>query len=131
MKCKQCGTVDDYYVRGKYRRCNECHRRSKSRQYHNEKINSPKQRNHQPSRPLSKEIARLSPAILEKRLKTVCIRGHSLTGENVRLDTDSRGRLHRRCLSCDRLKQRKKYGIAVESDMVKLMQPSPWDSLDQ
>jgi hypothetical protein len=78
-------------------------------------------------------MKRLFPAALEKRMQTVCIRGHSLTGDNVRLDTDGKGRIHRRCKACDRLKQRRKYGIAVDSEIARMLasQDKPWQGLDE
>jgi hypothetical protein len=73
-------------------------------------------------------MKRLSPAILEKRLMTACGKGHTLDGENVRLETDSKGRTHRRCRKCENLRNRKKYGIGNDSKMADLL-GDPWDRL--
>lgn len=132
MQCKKCKT-DDWYVRGSYKRCRECHRRTLNRAYHNRKIDSPKQRKHLPSRSLAQEIKVLSPAAIQKRMQTTCYRGHELTTDNVRLDIDRKGRQHRRCLKCDRLKQRRKYGIETESRIAELMTVGerPWERMDR
>jgi len=131
MKCKR--GHEDWYVRGSYRRCKECHRETLSRHYHNQKISSGKDRKQKhKARPLGKDIARLFPAALEKRLMTKCKSGHQLTGENVRLEIDSKGRTHRRCKACDRLRALRKYGVEIPStgrDMI-LSTINPWDGLE-
>lgn len=131
MKCKKCKT-DDWYERGKYRRCKECHRKTSLASYHALKIGSEQRRkNYTPARPVSEQLAGLYGKALEKRLQKVCSAGHQLTEDNVRLETDSKGRTHRRCLRCEHLKNYKRYGKELPSKVRDLMRAEdrPWESL--
>lgn len=122
--CKKCGS-QDFYVRGKYRRCTPCHNEVQLRAYHRRKISDEKSRNSKyKPKPVSRQL-KGSKAIVQ----TVCKRGHELSEDNVRLDLDSKGNYHRRCLKCEYLASRKKYGLPVNSDMVKLLAPAPWERI--
>jgi hypothetical protein len=124
MKCKKCG-ADQWYRRGKYKRCIPCHNKNQLKSYHNRKlgIERGRQSKYRP-RPLSKTMT--SQPIVQ----TVCSRGHELSGDNVRLDLDSTGNFHRRCKKCEYLASRKKYGLPVNSDMVKLLAPNEWERIE-
>jgi len=125
MRCKKCGS-EEFYVRGKYRRCTPCHNEAQAKAYHNRKISAEKTRSskYQP-RPLSQALASIP------NNQQVCKRGHELNGSNVRLDLDSKGRYHRRCKKCEYLTSRKKYGLEIESSMAKLLAPSGWERLQE
>lgn len=129
MKCKKCGS-DDWYVRGKYKRCTPCHNKTQLEAYHNRKIGLGRQRKQKyTARPLSQEFGYIHPLFVEKKLQTVCKRGHELSGDNVRLDLDSKGRTHRRCRKCEYLRHRQDYGLPVVSEVSKLMEDKPWHRL--
>jgi len=123
MKCKKCGG-EDFYVRGRYRRCVPCHNEVQLKSYHNRKISAEKSRNSKYTpRPLSQKLN------AHVQVKTVCKRGHELSDDNVRLDLDNKGNYHRRCRKCEYLTSRKKYGLPVNSDMVRLLAPQPWERI--
>jgi hypothetical protein len=132
MKCKKCGT-DDWYERGRYKRCRQCHRETMLRSYHNRRLGITKTSKQARPRNFSKDLAVLdNPTAIAKRLQTTCVRGHELSPDNVRIDVDSKGRQHRRCRKCERVKNHKKYGIPTPSDMKDLLASTinPWEQIE-
>jgi hypothetical protein len=130
MKCKKCNT-EEWYVKGKYRRCIECNRQAVSRYYQNKKIGVERSRKINKSKSVSQVIARITTDGLKNRTKTVCVRGHELTMDSVRIEVDRNGVQHRRCRACENLKNYKKYEIPVPSAMKELLNKelNPWDFL--
>lgn len=128
MKCKKCGQ-EDWYVRGKYKRCIPCHNKAQLASYHNRKLGIEKQRKSTyKSRPLAEQLKLIS----QKKMQAACTRGHNLTGDDVRLEIDSKGRMHRRCLKCERLRSRKRYGLETPSEIAQLLggKVRPWEGLE-
>lgn len=132
MKCKRCKS-DDWYTRGKYRRCKECHRKTALASYHSLKIGSTSDKKVKASRPVAQQLAGLSKVSLEKRLTTKCKYGHELTTDNVRLEIDRKGKGHRRCKRCEYLKNYRRYGKELPSIVRDLMRAGdkPWESLNE
>lgn len=129
MKCKKCGQ-EEWYVRGKYRRCIPCHNKAQLTSYHNRKLGIEKVRKQSyKSRPLAEQLKTIS----QKKMQLTCHRGHNLTGEDIRLETDSLGRVHRRCLRCEKLRSRKRYGLSTPSELAELLggKAKPWGDLEE
>jgi hypothetical protein len=128
MKCKKCGN-DDWYVKGRYRRCTPCHNEVQLAAYHNRKLGVSKVRKSKhTSRPLAQ---RINIAPLPRSQMVACSKGHEFTQENTRLEVDNKGRVHRRCLRCEYLQGRKRYGLETPSKLRKLLQEkdNPWDEI--
>ncbi len=128
MKCKKCGQ-EEWYERGKYKRCIPCHNKAQLASYHNRKlgIEQPRRAGYK-ARPLAEQLRTIS----QKKIQEQCHRGHNLTGENIRLEIDDRGRTHRRCLRCERLRARKRYGLETPSEVAELLggKVRPWEGLE-
>lgn len=126
MECKHCGS-DDWYVKGKYKRCIPCHANNQRKTYHARKAGTYYQRTHKyQAKPLAESIKVLSG----KHLKTACHRGHEYTQENTRLEITSKGQIVRRCIKCIYLKSVRRYGNKVDSYAAKMLSSnSPLDRL--
>jgi hypothetical protein len=128
MRCKKCGG-DDWYVKGKYRRCIPCHNEIQLAAYHNRKQggSTAGKRSTLKARPLSQTLA----VLRQTQQQTSCSRGHEFTDENTRLEVDGKGMTHRRCKQCERIKYRRRYGLDTPSRISELMQEkdNPWDQI--
>lgn len=124
MKCKR--GHEDWYVRGRYKRCNVCFLDTVARHYQNKKLGtSPETREHKYQlRPLSQMLS-LMPSD-----RTTCNKGHELK-DNVRYEVTSRGLTQWRCKTCEAFKTKRRYGIKVESTLKEMLgkDESPWDVL--
>lgn len=131
MKCKKCGS-EDIYEKGKYRRCRDCHRETDRRSYQNRKLGTEQNRRSKyHARPVSESLQHISPVAVKKRSQQSCNRGHSLDGENVRVDIDSKGRAHRRCRKCEAISMRVRYGLEIPSVMRDMLRGNYWEALGE
>ena len=108
--CNKCG-MSDRYTKGEFSYCRPCHNEAQKR-YLN-RING-----------LDREIVKPPAYSLEQlmgmrnsfeRSKTHCSKGHSFSGDNVRVSSQRRGKnAKRRCRACERNAKRVKYGLTPE-----------------
>jgi hypothetical protein len=106
--CNQCGAFD-FYTKGKFSYCRPCHAEAQKR--YASKI-SEKELLKPPSHSLEKLLTMRQSS---GRLKTHCVNGHPLSGDNVRISSQRDGKWMRRCCkTCERNAKRVKYGLAPE-----------------
>jgi len=106
--CKKCNMFD-FYSKGNFSYCRPCHSEAQKR-YAN-KIGD-KELLKAPSYSLEQLMNERSSF---NRTKTHCIKGHALTGDNVRVSSQRKGRhLRRMCRTCERNAKRVKYGLSPE-----------------
>lgn len=111
--CKQCGLFDRY-VKGKFSYCRPCHNEAYKR-YIQRKAEGVS------VEPIKPPANLLSDLLKRPGLSTRCPKGHSLTGDNVRITAQNKGaHLERRCRTCDRNRRRVDYGLAPEPEPRKL-----------
>ena len=111
--CTKCNLFD-FYVKGDFSYCRFCHSEAQRRYVENRRMGIQVERKGPPKRSLD-EMLRKSP-----NLKPYCSRGHSYSGDNLRLETQKSGALQRRCKACERDRKRVSYGLTPDPDPVRL-----------
>jgi hypothetical protein len=111
--CKKCGN-SYWYVKGDFSYCRVCHNDAQKRYLENKRMGIEPERKGPPSRSLETLLSK------SVKLKSYCPRGHSYSGDNVRLETQVTGNLQRRCKACERDRKRVTYGLTPEPDPVRL-----------
>lgn len=127
-RCRKCG-AEEWYQRGKYRRCTPCHNTSQLAAYHNRKVGIEQGRRSQhKARPLAEQLK-----FSQKKEQTACHRGHLFDEQNTRIEVDNKGRFHRRCRKCELLRYRRRYGIETKSQAKELLDQTqrPWERLNE
>lgn len=110
--CSKCGAFD-YYTKGDFSYCRPCHTEAQKRYIARKQ--------------LGEEVSVLQPPNITlssmsiRALPMLCSRGHFISGSNVRISSQRKGKnLKRRCRACERDAKRIRYGLAPEPDSVKL-----------
>lgn len=105
--CKQCG-MNDFYTKGKFSYCRPCHCEAQRRYALRKQQGVSIDKRTPPKRQLS-ELLKQDPS------KPRCPQGHSMSGANVRVASQRRGRhLERKCRTCERDRKRVTYGLQPE-----------------
>lgn len=111
--CSKC-SMSDRYVKGKFSYCRPCHNEAQKRYALRKSQGVGVEVRTPPAKPLSK-LLRQNPSKLR------CPQGHPMTGDNVRIASQRKGRhLERKCRTCERNAKRVSYGLQPEPAPTKL-----------